>query len=102
MIQKMKNLVTINVHGVDLTAVTNIEVCFKQDSTELLYTGNDVQVGSETQLLVSIPKSVAMGLNPKALVYGQVMFTKEGDIPDATDVFTIKVRELIKEAGYGN
>ena len=102
MIQKMKNLVPINVHGIDLNEVTDIEVCLKQGSTELLYSGNEVEIGSETQLLVSVPKSVAMTIDHTKLVYGQVMWTDENELPDATDVFTIEVRELIKGAGYGD
>lgn len=102
MIQKMKNLVPINVHDVDLNSVTDIEVCLKQGSTELLYSGEQIQIGSESQLLISVDKSVAATLDPSKYVYGQVMWTDENDIPDATDIFTITVRKLLKEAGYGD
>jgi len=33
---------------------------------------------------------------------GQIMFTREDGMPDATKPFTVSVEELIKEAGYGN
>lgn len=101
MIQKMRNLVTINVHGIDLYSVTDIEVCLTQGSTELLYSGQEVQIGNESQLLVDIPKSVAMNLDCKLDVSGQIMWKKDG-IPDATEIFMISVRKLLKEAGYGD
>lgn len=101
MIQKMRNLVPINVHGPDLYTVTDIEVCLTQGTTELLFSGADVQVGSSSQLLVDVPKSVAMGLDAGESVSGQVMWTKDG-IPDATKIFSIPVLKLLKEAGYGD
>lgn len=101
MIQKMKNFVTINVRSIDLYAVTDIEVQLQQGSTTMLYTGDEVQIGNEHQLLVEVPKSVAMGLDRTKYVEGQVMWTKDG-IPDASDVFTVTVRRLLKEAGYGD
>ena len=101
MIQKMRNLVTINVHGVNLYEVTDIEVCLEQNGAELLYSGSDVQIGSESQLLIDVPKSTAMTLDFKKLVRGQVMFTKDG-IPDATKPFTFPVLELLKGDGYGD
>ncbi len=101
MIQKMMNLVTINVHGIDLYSVTDIEVCLTQGSTELIYSGQNIQIGNESQLLVSIPKSVAMNLDCKLDVSGQIMWKKDG-IPDASKIFLISVRKLLKEAGYGD
>lgn len=101
MIQKMKNLVPINVHGPDLYTVTDLEVCLTQGSTELLYTGAEVRIGNAHQLLVEVPKSAAMALDLTKYVEGQVMWTKDG-IPDASDVFQVSVRRLLKEAGYGD
>jgi len=101
MIQKMRNLVTINVHGINLYDVSDIEVCLKQNDVELLYSGDDIEIGSESQLLVEVPKETAMNFDFKKPVHGQVMFTKDG-LPDATRPFSFPVMELIKEAGYGD
>lgn len=101
MIQKMRNLVTINVRGINLYDVTDIEVCLEQNDVELLYSDDDIEIGSESQLLIDVPKETAMRLDFRKLVRGQVMFTKDG-IPDATKPFSFPVMELIKEAGYGD
>ena len=101
MIQRMKNYVPIKVKGLDLTALTDIEVSLKQGELDLLYTGENVQVGSASQLLVIVPKSVAMDLDPNQVVTGQIMYTRDG-VPDATPIFPIEVRELQKESGYGD
>ena len=101
MIQKMRNLVTINVRGVNLYEVTDIEVCLEQNTTELIYSGENVEIGNETQLLVNVPKSVAMNLDFKKPMRGQVMFTKNG-VPCATNPFTFPVLELLKGDGYGD
>lgn len=101
MIQKMRNLVTINVRGINLYDVTDIEVCLEQNDVELLYSGDDIEIGSESQLLIDVPKETAMTLDFRKLVRGQVMFTKDG-IPDATKPFMFPVMELIKGDGYGD
>ena len=103
MFQRMRGAVTIAVSGVDLSTVSDIEVKLIQEDTgvELLFTGADVMIASETELTVVIPKSVAMQLEV-APIRGQVMFTKEDGYPDATKPFTLKVSELIKEDGYGS
>ena len=103
MFQKMLNYVTINIPELDLTAVTNIEVTFKQKSTgtELTYSGGDsISLIDEHTLTVKIPKIDAMRFN-RTDVAGQVMFKQNG-IPNATEVFMASIEELLKEDGYGD
>lgn len=102
MIQRMRQQVSIEVDGIDLTTVTDIQVKLIQESTEteMLFTGADVMFGA-SNVAVTIPKETAMNLDVSPL-RGQVMFTKEDGWPDATKPFTVPVSELIKEDGYGS
>jgi len=103
MFQRMRGAVSINVDGVDLYEVSDIEVELIQEdtNTEMLFTGSDVAIADSTTLQVVIPKDVAMGLEVSPL-RGQIMFTRANGFPDATKPFTVPVSELIKEAGYGS
>ena len=102
MIQRMRNQISIDVDGIDLTTVSDIEVILTQEdtNTKVLFSGADVMFDS-TKIAVTLPKSLAMQLDVSPL-RAQIMFTKEDGYPDATLPFTIPVRELIKEEGYGN
>ena len=103
MFQRMRGAVTVNVSGVNLTTVSDIEVKLIQESTgvDMLFTGDQVAVGNDTALMVVIPKETAMELDVSPL-RGQVMFTKPDGFPDATRPFKVSVSELIKEDGYGS
>ena len=103
MFQRMRGAVSITVDGIDLTKVTDIEVELIQEDTgvEMLFTGGEVVITGETALTVTIPKDVAMALEVSPL-RGQVMFTRDTGLPDATKPFTGPVSELIKESGYGS
>ena len=103
MFQRMRGAVSINVDGVDLSTVTDIEVELIQEDTgvEMLFTGAEVVVTGETALTVVISKSAAMQLEVAPL-RGQIMFTRDNGFPDATKPFTVPVSELIKEDGYGS
>ena len=103
MYQRMRGLISIEVDGVDMTTVTNIEVYLEQESTGLqrLFTGSDVTVADYSKILISLPKEFCMQLDVSPL-RAQVMFTRDTGLPDATQPFKIPVRELIKEAGYGD
>lgn len=103
MFQRMRSVVSITVNGVDMLNVTDIEVKLIQEDTgvEMLFTGSDVMIASETEISVVIPKDIAMQLEVAPL-RGQIMFTMPNGIPDATKPFTIPVSELIKEEGYGS
>ena len=102
MIQRMRSQVSVDVDGIDLTTVSDIEVILTQESTntEVLFAGADVMFGENT-VAVTLPKELAMQLDVSPL-RAQIMFTKEDGYPDATLPFTIPVRELIKEDGYGD
>lgn len=102
MIQRMKNDVPINMAGADMTQATDIVVSIKQAATNTAatFSGEDIEIVSEDQIVVHLPKSFCMGLAP-TFVSAQVAFTHDG-IPDATDVFKIPVRELQMEDGYGD
>lgn len=103
MFQRMRGVIPIEVDGVDMTTVTDIEVKLIQEDTgvDLLFTGSQVTVASSSTVQVEIPKATAMQLDVAPL-RGQVMFTYSDGIPDATKPFTVSVSELIKEDGYGN
>lgn len=103
MFQRMRNQVTINVPDIDLNTVTDIEVTFDQKSSgiEFTYSDDAIEVIGEHTLLVSIPKEDAMQFENKN-VRGQVMFTRNTGVPDATKIFTATVDELLKEEGYGD
>lgn len=103
MFQRMRSLIAVDVDGIDLTTVTDIEVQLIQEDTgvELLLSGDEVTVVSETQVSFGIPKSVGMQLEA-APIRAQIMFTRDTGLPDATKPFNIPVSELIKEAGYGD
>lgn len=102
--QKMLNKVTINVPDVDLSAVSGIEVAFEQTSSgvKLIYTEahNDIEIVGTHVLLVTIPKADAMKLDDK-VIRGQVMFTLDS-VPQATEIFSTGVAELLKDDGYGS
>lgn len=103
MFQRMRGVISVDVDGVDMTTVTDIEVKLIQENTgiELLFTGSQVAVANESTVQVEIPKVTAMQLDVSPL-RGQVMFTMPNGIPDATKPFTVPVSELIKVEGYGS
>lgn len=102
MIQRMRNNITVNVDGVDLSTVTNIEVFLRQESTgvERLISGASITAGDGV-LVFELPKELGMQLEASP-IRAQIMFTRENGLPDATSPFNIPVRELMKEAGYGS
>lgn len=103
MFQRMRGVISVDVDGVDMTTVTDIEVKLIQEDTgvDLLFTGSQVAVANESTVQVEIPKAAAMELDVAPL-RGQIMFTHPNGIPDATKPFTVPVSELIKEDGYGS
>ena len=103
MFQRMRGSVSIEIDGVDLMTVSDVEVKLIQEDTgvELLFTGADVAIANSSTVTVVIPKEVSMQLEV-APMRGQVMFTRADGFPDATKPFTVPVSELIKEDGYGS
>lgn len=103
MFQRMRGVVSITIDGVDMMTVSDVEVKLIQEDTgvDLLFSGSDVMIADSSNVEVTIPKEVAMQLDTSPM-RGQVMFTQENGIPDATKPFTVKINELIKEEGYGS
>ena len=101
MIQRMKNKVAISLDDVQLDAVSDVEVTFdqKMSGVELSYKGDQIEILSESELAVIIPKEDAMKLLDKPIRY-QVMYMEDG-FPKATKIYRMTVDELLKDDGYG-
>ena len=101
MIQRMKNKVVISLDDVQLDAVSDVEVTFdqKMSGVELSYKGDQIEILSESELAVIIPKEDAMKLLDKPIRY-QVMYMEDG-FPKATKIYRMPVDELLKDDGYG-
>lgn len=94
---KIKNALAVTVEGADLTKATRIEFYLKQQTFFRQYTPT---VTDETHMLVQIPFADAAQLDPAQLASVQMALTDEHGNARPTDVYTIAVRELLKEAGY--
>lgn len=103
MFQKMTTHLTVNVHGVDLREMSDVQFNLKQQTQgkEFNYSGAAINTSTQGKLIVTIPKADADQLTVEDAT-GQVMFTRPGGIPDATKVFTVPIWELQKEGGYGD
>lgn len=101
MIQRMKNKVVISLDDVQLDAVSDVEVTFdqKMSGVELSYKGDQIEILSESEFAVIIPKEDAMKLLDKPIRY-QVMYMEDG-FPKATKIYRMSVDELLKDDGYG-
>ncbi len=93
--EKMENRLHIEVSGVDLRELDNIEFYVRQGACFWQYTPTVV---SETEMVVIIPITDAMKLRPGQVLL-QFAYTLNG-APDATDPQHISVGDLLKEAGY--
>ena len=94
--QRMKNYLRITVEGVDLTTSSNIEFYIKQGGLFLQYTP---EVISSEEMLVAIPYEDAMSLSSTDCRV-QFALTDANGTPLATNVKTVPVGILLKEAGY--
>lgn len=99
--QRMKNKVVISLDDVQLDAVSDVEVTFdqKMSGVELSYKGDQIEILSESELAVIIPKEDAMKLLDKPIRY-QAMYMEDG-FPKATKIYKMPVDELLKDDGYG-
>ena len=95
--QKILNNLLIEVDGLDLTSVTNIEFYVRQGVYDWTL---PVTVNDASSMLVVFPKEYAMNLCDTEPVELQFAFTDKNGNPDASDPLTISVGRLIKEAGY--
>lgn len=103
MIQRVTNYITINVPGVDLTTVSDVEVTIEQRSTdvEFTYSGENALVVGPHLVTVTVPKADALQFDKKS-AKGQMMFTDSAGVPGITKIFIIPMDELLKEDGYGS
>lgn len=96
MIQRMKNYLHISVDGVDLETASGIEFYLRQSNCFMQYTP---EVISPTEMIVEIPYEDAMKLGAGSCRL-QFALTDDTGTPVASDVQTIPVDVLLKEAGY--
>ena len=96
--QRMENSLLIKVDGIDLTTVRNIEFYIRQGGLFLQYTP---EVISLEEMVVLIPYEDAMKLTTGECRL-QFAYTDANGTPLATDVKTVSVGTLLKEAGYAS
>nr|DAH37826.1 MAG TPA: hypothetical protein [Caudoviricetes sp.] len=95
----IRNALQVECTGIDFTKVTKIEFYLKQGELFFQYSPT---VTDATHLLVDIPKADASQLTRKADVKLQFAFTDANGVPDASDIVSVLVDDLLKEAGYGD
>lgn len=93
--EKIENILHIEVSGVDLTTLTNVEFYIKQNISFWQYTPTIV---SATEMVVRIPFDDARGLK-KGPALLQFAFIENGT-PRASDIEEVDVYDLLKNAGY--
>lgn len=96
--KKIENQLKITCEDIDLTTLTNIEFYVKQARFFGCY---EPIVTSSTEMVVIIPFEDAKKLT-KGSVELQFAFTDADGNPDATEVVTTEVSDLLKEVGYGS
>lgn len=94
--EKIRNALSVEVTGTDLTKATKLRFWLRQGSMFLEYTPTVVD---ETHLLVEVPFEDAMRLKPDN-VRLQLALTDGDGNPQAADIVSCPVRALLKEAGY--
>lgn len=94
---KISNSLSLSVSGVDFTTISEPEFYIKQASG--LYLEYVPVVVSSTELLVTIPLVDAMKLK-QGTADVQLAFKDSDGNPLATDVLSVYVKTLLKEAGY--
>lgn len=94
--EKIKNTLKITCTDVDLTTLKNIEFYVKQRHFFGCYTP---LVVSASEMAVTIPFSDAKRLVKGTADLQFAFITAEG-VPDASDVVTVEVADLLKEVGY--
>lgn len=93
--EKIENLLHIEVSGIDLTTLTNIEFYVKQNSLFRQYTPTVI---SATEMTVRIPFDDAKCLK-QGTANLQFAFVDAGT-PRASEIETVNVDDLLKNAGY--
>ena len=96
MIQKIKNAIKATCEDVNLQRCKNIEFYVRQGYTTRQYTPN---VMSPSEMLVEIPYEDAMQWVTETSPL-QIAFTDAERNALVSDLVTVSVGELLKEAGY--
>lgn len=94
--EKIENYLHIEVTGVDLTQVTDLEFYIRQGIKFWQYKPSVV---SESEMTVRIPYEDAMYLRGGGFVQLQFTFMRNG-VPGASEIDSKIVGDLLKEAGY--
>lgn len=95
--EKIRNALSVEVTGADLTKATKLQFWIKQGALFFEYAP---QVVDQTHLLVIIPFADAMQLDPGKSARLQLALTDADGNPQAADIVSQPVKELLKEAGY--
>lgn len=97
MIQRIGNTLRVEVEGGSLEGATDLEFYIRQWGG--IYIELTPTVVDDTHIDVEIPYDEAMKLSSTQAQL-QLAFTSAAGMPCATDVLTVPVGELLKEAGY--
>ena len=95
--EKIRNNLSVEVTGADLTKAAKLQFWLRQGQTFFEYAP---AVVDETHLLVTIPYADAMQLDPGRSARLQLALTDESGNPQVSDIVVQPVRELLKEDGY--
>lgn len=98
--QKMSSQTELEVEGIDLLTVNNIEVILRQDDFYKEIT--DAAAVASNRLVFGLPAQDAALLNYKKPVFIQVLYTDALGNPAHTVKATATVDEVIKDGIYGN
>lgn len=94
--EKIKNTLKITCNDIDLTTISNIEFYVRQSNFFGCYVPS---ILSTTEMTVTIPFEDAKKLRDgKADL--QFAFVDKNGVPNASDIVTVNVGDLLKEGGY--
>ena len=94
--EKIENRLKITCEDIDLTKITNIEFYVRQLNFFGCYVPTVI---SPTEMSVVIPFNDAKRLK-QGEVKLQFAFKDSGGTPDASEIITMQVGDLLKEVGY--
>lgn len=96
--EKIENRLKITCDSIDLTTLTNIEFYVRQAHFFGCYVPSVI---SPSEMVVVIPLNDAKKLREGEAKL-QFAYTDANGNPDASNVVSLKVAELLKEVGYGS
>lgn len=94
--EKIKNVLTVNVEGLDLTQISDVEFYVRQYGFFGKYAPEIVSAG---KMLVTIPFKDAAKLRAGTAKL-QFAYRDGAGVPQATNLIEMDVGELLKEDGY--